>query len=167
MSVLVIDGSDGKVGVEPGIHDAWTQAFGEACTEVAVGPPCHPSWDKHIAKRLPRWCLPFFKRRARDAMLMLASFFTLSNSPSCPPPPWLRRRVWYDANCHCGAVKYKIKLPNLDTHPVNSCNCSICTKLSPHTPIILSRQCQTVQNGHMLVYLAPSEVISHTGYDTS
>lgn len=24
-------------------------------------------------------------------------------------------KVWYDANCHCGAVKYKIKLPSLET----------------------------------------------------
>ena len=57
-------------------------------------------------------------------------------------------KVWYEANCHCGSVKYKIKLPNLNTHQVNSCNCSICTK-----------------NGYMLVYPAPSEVVWHTGYD--
>lgn len=57
-------------------------------------------------------------------------------------------KVWYEANCHCGDIKYKIKLPSLDTHQVNSCNCSICTK-----------------NGYFLVYPSPDEVVWHLGYD--
>jgi len=50
--------------------------------------------------------------------------------------------IWYEANCHCGNVKYKIKLANLEhsENQVNSCNCSICTK-----------------NGYMLVYPSPDE----------
>ena len=58
-------------------------------------------------------------------------------------------KLWYEANCHCGAVKYKVKLPNLETHLVTSCNCSICTK-----------------NGYFNVYPSPDEVIWHSGYDT-
>ena len=60
-------------------------------------------------------------------------------------------KVWYDANCHCGNVKYKIKLDDLE-HPegtVNSCNCSICTK-----------------NGYILVYPSVAEVEWLSGYDT-
>ncbi|KAL2036509.1 hypothetical protein N7G274_010739 [Stereocaulon virgatum] len=58
-------------------------------------------------------------------------------------------KLWYEANCHCGAVKYKVKLPNLETHLVTSCNCSICTK-----------------NGYLNVYPSSKEVIWHSGYDT-
>lgn len=60
-------------------------------------------------------------------------------------------KIWYDANCHCGNVRYKLKLEILDrpTTQVNSCNCSICTK-----------------NGYMLVYPSPKEVVWHSGYDS-
>ena len=36
--------------------------------------------------------------------------------------------VWYEANCHCAAIKYKVKLPPLESLEIVSCNCSICTK---------------------------------------
>lgn len=55
----------------------------------------------------------------------------------------------YEASCHCGTVKYRINLPDLSSHQVNSCNCSVCTK-----------------NGYLLVYPKPSEVEWHQGYDT-
>ena len=55
----------------------------------------------------------------------------------------------YDASCHCGTVKYRINLPDLSSHQVNCCNCSVCTK-----------------NGYLLVYPKPSEVEWHQGYDT-
>lgn len=58
-------------------------------------------------------------------------------------------RTSYEASCHCGTVKYSINLPDLSSHQVNSCNCSICTK-----------------NGYLLVYPKPSEVEWHQGYDT-
>lgn len=67
--------------------------------------------------------------------------------PSSNKP--LEEKVWYEANCHCGGIKYKIKLPNLDTHQILSCNCSICTK-----------------NGYMLVYPSVEEVVWHTGFDS-
>lgn len=36
--------------------------------------------------------------------------------------------VWYDANCHCAAIKLKVKLPPLQSQEIISCNCSICCK---------------------------------------
>ena len=36
--------------------------------------------------------------------------------------------VWYDANCHCAAIKYNVKLPPLHSQEITSCNCSICCK---------------------------------------
>jgi len=34
----------------------------------------------------------------------------------------------YQGNCHCGAVKFHVKLPEVKT--VTACNCSICFKKS-------------------------------------
>ena len=76
---------------------------------------------------------------------------------------------WYDANCHCRAVRYRMKLPplypdrELDTlepsisdqaereaqrHQVTICNCSICTK-----------------NGTLSVYPSHSELEFLQGQD--
>ena len=54
----------------------------------------------------------------------------------------------YPANCHCGAVRYNVRIPSLTDHTVNKCNCSICTR-----------------NGYLLVYPEQKMVIFHTGYD--
>ena len=58
-------------------------------------------------------------------------------------------RLWYEANCHCGTVKYRISLPDLSSHQVNCCNCSVCTK-----------------DGYLLVYPKPSEVEWLQGFET-
>ncbi|KAJ6565447.1 hypothetical protein DFH09DRAFT_1278562 [Mycena vulgaris] len=34
----------------------------------------------------------------------------------------------YEGNCHCGAIKFSVVLPPLETTPLQSCACSICTK---------------------------------------
>ncbi|KAJ6588240.1 Mss4-like protein [Mycena capillaripes] len=34
----------------------------------------------------------------------------------------------YEGNCHCGAIKFSVVLPPLETTPLLSCGCSICTK---------------------------------------
>ncbi|KAJ7291439.1 Mss4-like protein [Mycena rebaudengoi] len=34
----------------------------------------------------------------------------------------------YEGNCHCGAVKFTVSLPPLETTPLHACQCSICTK---------------------------------------
>jgi hypothetical protein len=38
----------------------------------------------------------------------------------------------YEANCHCGAIRYKVTLDDAlapeGVTKVNRCNCSICTK---------------------------------------
>ncbi|KAK7042508.1 Mss4-like protein [Favolaschia claudopus] len=37
----------------------------------------------------------------------------------------------YEGNCHCGAIKFSVSLPSLETSPdppLHSCGCSICTK---------------------------------------
>lgn len=63
-----------------------------------------------------------------------------------PGPPWTAPNgtyQTYDANCHCGAVRYKLALsPPLEptaespeTHKVMECNCSICSR-----------------NGYLLIY---------------
>ncbi|KAL9066304.1 MAG: hypothetical protein Q9161_007680 [Pseudevernia consocians] len=57
-------------------------------------------------------------------------------------------KVWYEANCHCGAVKYKVNTPSLETQKVTNCNCSICCK-----------------NGYLNVYPKRAEVVFHRGED--
>ena len=37
-------------------------------------------------------------------------------------------KAWYNANCHCGKVKYRVLSLPLDTQEVISCNCSLCTR---------------------------------------
>lgn len=57
-------------------------------------------------------------------------------------------RVWYEANCHCGAIKYKVNTPSLETQKVTNCNCSICCK-----------------NGYLNVYPKRTDVVFHCGED--
>jgi len=54
----------------------------------------------------------------------------------------------YDANCHCGAVRFTVKIPSLDTYDVCDCNCSICVK-----------------NGYLLVYPLRKNITWHTPYE--
>ncbi|MCJ1411816.1 hypothetical protein MMC19_005908 [Ptychographa xylographoides] len=58
-------------------------------------------------------------------------------------------KVWYEANCHCGNVKYKFLAPKLEDAKLMSCNCSICEK-----------------NGYVNVYPKRDEFVFHTGFDT-
>jgi hypothetical protein len=37
-----------------------------------------------------------------------------------------RERPWASGGCHCGAVRFRVRLPEL--REVLDCNCSICTK---------------------------------------
>ncbi|MCJ1417827.1 hypothetical protein MMC32_004172 [Xylographa parallela] len=62
------------------------------------------------------------------------------------PPP---KKIWYEANCHCGAVRYKVLAPCLDDFLLTECNCSICTK-----------------NGYVNLYPKHDEVVFHQGFDT-
>jgi hypothetical protein len=55
----------------------------------------------------------------------------------------------YPANCHCGAVKFTVRVPSLINHEVNNCNCSICDR-----------------NGYLLLYPEREEVTFHSGFDT-
>lgn len=54
----------------------------------------------------------------------------------------------YKANCHCGAVRFTVRLPDLRAEKINSCNCSICTK-----------------NGYLLAYPQASDVVFLAGED--
>ncbi|KZP24173.1 hypothetical protein FIBSPDRAFT_736188, partial [Athelia psychrophila] len=47
----------------------------------------------------------------------------------------------YHGNCHCGAVHFIVRIPELSAHEVGSCNCSICTR-----------------NGYLMVYPSPENV---------
>ena len=62
--------------------------------------------------------------------------------------PDAETKVWYEANCHCGAIKYKVKIPSLETQQVTNCNCSICCK-----------------NGYLNVYPKRTDVVFHSGED--
>ncbi|KAI0508994.1 glutathione-dependent formaldehyde-activating, GFA [Xylaria bambusicola] len=52
----------------------------------------------------------------------------------------------YHANCHCGMITFSVRLPDLASSKVVSCNCSICTK-----------------NGYLFVYPKCEDVIFHSG----
>ncbi|KAB8217862.1 Mss4-like protein [Aspergillus novoparasiticus] len=54
----------------------------------------------------------------------------------------------YNANCHCGAVRFSFSLAPLKTIKINRCNCSICTK-----------------NSYLLVYPLRKDVVFHRGED--
>ncbi len=54
--------------------------------------------------------------------------------------------IWYEANCHCGTIKYAIKLPPLESMEIMSCNCSICTK-----------------NGYLNVYPKRKDIVFEEG----
>ncbi|MCJ1478566.1 hypothetical protein MMC13_007247 [Lambiella insularis] len=49
-----------------------------------------------------------------------------------PPPPTGAFKTWHLANCHCGALRYRILLPSLAAAAglvsVMNCNCSLCTR---------------------------------------
>ncbi|RAQ58700.1 hypothetical protein COH20_005900 [Aspergillus flavus] len=54
----------------------------------------------------------------------------------------------YNANCHCGAVRFSFSLAPLKTIKINRCNCSICTK-----------------NSFLLVYPLRKDVVFRRGED--
>lgn len=51
---------------------------------------------------------------------------------SLPAPPAGESKIWYSANCHCGAIRYRVLLPPLvaTAEPISvmNCNCSLCTR---------------------------------------
>lgn len=57
-------------------------------------------------------------------------------------------KVWYEANCHCGAIKYKVNISPLERQKVTNCNCSICCK-----------------NGYLNVYPKRTDVVFQCGED--
>jgi hypothetical protein len=62
--------------------------------------------------------------------------------------PRIPELISYDANCHCGAVTFTVKIPTLQNLKVTSCNCSFCTR-----------------NGYLMVYPERKNVTFHSGYD--
>jgi hypothetical protein len=57
--------------------------------------------------------------------------YLCQRSPDLQPPNKMTPKT-YEANCHCGVVRYKVTLEDAlapeGTTKVNRCNCSICTK---------------------------------------
>lgn len=49
--------------------------------------------------------------------------------PSHPTAAKVAGLKTYKGNCHCGNFKFSIKIP--EVKKVRSCNCSICTRVSP------------------------------------
>ncbi|CAF9928768.1 hypothetical protein IMSHALPRED_007731 [Imshaugia aleurites] len=60
-----------------------------------------------------------------------------------PSPP---AKIWYEANCHCGAIAYGVHMAPLETQQVMNCNCSICCK-----------------NGYLNVYPQRADVVFRRG----
>lgn len=56
--------------------------------------------------------------------------------------------VWYEGNCHCAAIRFRAKLPPLETLQIMNCNCSICIK-----------------NGYLNVYPKRKDVEIQSGED--
>ncbi|KAL8944618.1 MAG: hypothetical protein Q9216_000315 [Gyalolechia sp. 2 TL-2023] len=56
---------------------------------------------------------------------------------------------WYDGNCHCAAIKFKVLLASLEDYEVKTCNCSICSR-----------------NGYMLVYPPREDLVYLRGEDS-
>ncbi|KAI3329883.1 glutathione-dependent formaldehyde-activating, GFA [Ustulina deusta] len=52
----------------------------------------------------------------------------------------------YDANCHCGMVRFSVTTQDLKSSTIVSCNCSICTK-----------------NGYLFVYPKCKDVVFVSG----
>lgn len=57
-------------------------------------------------------------------------------------------KIWYEASCHCGAVKYKVLTGRLEDSTLHQCNCSICTK-----------------NGYINTSAKRDDIVFHQGYD--
>lgn len=66
------------------------------------------------------------------------------SNPGTPTP----ELTSYNGNCHCGAIKFTVKIPSLKEHKVMSCNCSLCTR-----------------NGYLMIYPRRKDVIFHSGCD--
>ncbi|KAI1614895.1 Mss4-like protein [Exophiala viscosa] len=70
----------------------------------------------------------------------------MSNTPVSPTKP---KSQTYDGQCHCGKIKFTVKLsPPIEDGPVTNCNCSIC-----HT------------NGYLMVYPLDSNIDWISGFD--
>ncbi|KAI1425250.1 glutathione-dependent formaldehyde-activating, GFA [Xylaria sp. FL1777] len=52
----------------------------------------------------------------------------------------------YNANCHCGMVRFSVTIQDIKSSKIVSCNCSICTK-----------------NGYLLVYPRCEDVVFVSG----
>jgi hypothetical protein len=59
------------------------------------------------------------------------------------PAPAPELKTYY-GNCHCGAFKFNVKLPELQQ--VNECNCSICFKKG-YKWLYPTEGCYTVEKG--------------------
>ncbi|KAK5991170.1 hypothetical protein PT974_09448 [Cladobotryum mycophilum] len=64
------------------------------------------------------------------------------------PAPPNTPDVTYSGNCHCGAVKFTLTLPDIRRGTIMRCNCSICTK-----------------KGYQSVYPKRSEVTFVSGFE--
>jgi len=78
--------------------------------------------------------------------------YDIGETPACSDPSMAVNTdpelTSYPANCHCGAVRYTVKIRALADHDIVNCNCSICTR-----------------NGYLLVYPKRENVIFHTGFE--
>jgi hypothetical protein len=54
----------------------------------------------------------------------------------------------YEASCQCGQVAYKVKMAPVESQPITTCDCSICTR-----------------NGYALAYVPRENVTWIQGYD--
>lgn len=64
-------------------------------------------------------------------------------SPMAEPTPTLALKT-YKGNCHCGAFKFSIKIPELTS--VTECNCSVCFKKG-YKWVFPGAGCFTIEKG--------------------
>ena len=85
-----------------------------------------------------------------EASAIVGTAFLPTNifNPHAMSSPETPSKVWYEANCHCGAIKYKVFAPPLETLTVTNCNCSICCK-----------------NGYLNIYPKRTDVLFERGED--
>jgi hypothetical protein len=68
----------------------------------------------------------------------------------------------YLGNCHCGAFKFHVHLPELSTIPLVSCSCSICHRKG-YLQICLERKDVVVERDELglVSYQFGDSVVSH------
>lgn len=94
--------------------------------------------------------LQYYDGRAAKPEYSIGKPTSDSENPPTTPAGAGSELTPYPGNCHCGAVRYTVRIPSLtdSDHKVNNCNCSICVRI-----------------GYLFVYPEREQLTFHTGYE--